>query len=41
VKSAVKKIALLLLAAAVLQAQPPAEVHGSVADARGGEALAW
>ena len=34
-----KKIALLLLGAAVLRAQPAAEVRGSVVDARGGEAL--
>ena len=34
-----KKFALLLLAAAVLRAQPVAEVRGSVVDARGGEAL--
>ena len=37
--SPVKKIALLLLGAAVLRAQPVAEVRGSVVDARGGEAL--
>jgi TonB dependent receptor/Carboxypeptidase regulatory-like domain/TonB-dependent Receptor Plug Domain len=35
----VKTITLLLLAAAVLQAQPVAEVRGSVVDARGGETL--
>ncbi len=34
-----KGISLLLLAAAVLQAQPAAEVRGFVVDARGGEAL--
>jgi hypothetical protein len=35
----VKEIGFLLLAAAVLHAQPVAEVRGSVVDARGGEAL--
>src|ERR1035437_7903107 len=35
----VKKVALLLLAAAASHAQPVAEVRGSVVDARGGEAL--
>jgi len=35
----VKRIFLLLLAAATLHAQPAAEVRGSVVDARGGEAL--
>jgi hypothetical protein len=35
----VKRIALLLLATAVSQAQSAAEVRGSVVDARGGEAL--
>jgi hypothetical protein len=38
----VKEIAVMLLAAVlhgVLQAQPAAEVRGSVVDARGGEAL--
>ncbi|MCX6630343.1 MAG: carboxypeptidase-like regulatory domain-containing protein [Candidatus Solibacter sp.] len=34
-----RKTVLLWLAAAVLQAQPGAEVRGSVVDARGGEAL--
>jgi hypothetical protein len=35
----VKRILLLWLAAAVLHAQPGAEVRGSVVDARGGGAL--
>jgi hypothetical protein len=35
----VKRIVPLLLAAAVLHAQPAAEVRGTVVDARGGEAL--
>ena len=35
----VRKIPLLVLAAATLHAQPAAEVRGSVVDARGGEAL--